>query len=158
MSEHVYLIEATMNPHHNDGLRCHAIGLCGNPETALSMIHSAWPWATLRIVHSVRAENRSEMLYDVLRMKFKADHFKFNWYRLSPANLQFFESINDENYGELIRKLENESAEESGAKVRDVTRRRHSGTGRVQQAKPEPPAMTVEEIEELKRQYLSSIE
>lgn len=156
MSEFLYLIEAAINPHHNDGLKAHAIGLCSDPQSALAGIHSHWPFTDLRLIHSIRSENRSQMLYDVLRNKFREHHFKFNWYRLSPDAIAWFSSITDESYTELIRVLENEDAQAHGVEVRDVTGSNKRGPSR--RPKPEKPGMTAEEVEELRQQLLSQIE
>lgn len=155
MSEFVTLIEAKINPHHNDGLIGHAITICGNPQAALGMIHAAWPFTTSRIVHSVRSENRSELLYNAVRIKLAQYHYKFNWYKLSPDAVIWFSSITEESYVDLIRLVENQSAEDNGGQVRDVTKRR--ATGRKPQPKPEVPEMTPEEVDTLRQHLLASI-
>jgi len=155
MSEYVYMIEAAINPHHHDDLKAYAIGLCSNPQSALANVHASWPFSSLRLVHAVRSENRSQMLYNVLRIKFEEYHYKFNWYRLAPDAVSWFQAITDDNYVELIRLVENQSASDHGVEVRDVTRRKHSGAQRV---KPEPPEMTPEDIEAMKQRLLAEIE
>jgi len=137
----------------SDQHRRYWIGISSDPEGARASFARTYPFAFYRVIHAIRAENRSEMLYDALRMKFQPDHIVHSWYHLTPSDLQWLRSITDENMAQMIPQIENALAKENGVEVRDVTRR-HGRNVKTCIIDEMPPQMTVEELQEMKRKLI----
>jgi len=161
MSNYVTLIEAEITPPNTiqvfgNGAIIESSGETrylltrSTPEQAIQSLKVTWPFTSYRVRHQVRSDNRTDLLFNALRMKFQADHIVYNWYKLSDEHLLFFDSINEANYIDLIRRIE---VEESGLEVQDVTKR-PGATQNVRCSRQ----MSPEEIEELRAQLLAQME
>jgi hypothetical protein len=124
------------------------IGLASDPLRAREGMASVYPFTFFGVIHAIRADNRADMLNEVLRMKLRDKHTAHGWHELTPDDLTWLRSITTDNYAQMIPQIENDLAAESGVQVRDVTKRRCAG---VIVVKDEP---NIEDVEALKRRLL----
>ena|SRR5215471_5757474 len=138
----------------SDQHRRYWIGQSGNPQATRDGFARTFPFAPFHVLHSVRAENRSELLERVIRMKFQQAYKNSinGWYDLFVDDLIWLRSITDDNYAQMIPQIENDLAGIDQA--RDVTprpaKRRCAGVIIVDEKPPE-------DIEAMKQALLDQI-
>lgn len=173
MSEYVTIIEATINqpvtranvdaaqlikssrilqPQSTDHKRF-LITVTGDPLGTRANLARVYPFAPYRIIHTIRAENRSELLNEVFTMKLRDKLIIHNWYDLYDSDILWLRSITTENYAQMIPQIQDAIAAENGIEVRDVTRRKATRA-----AKQDKPGMSEEEIEAMRQQMLDQIQ
>jgi hypothetical protein len=129
------------------------IGLTSDPLRARESMASVYPFTFFGVVHAIRADNRADMLNEVLRMKLRDKHTAHGWHELTPDDLTWLRSITDDNYAQMIPQIENDLAAENGVEVRDVTKRKRCAGVIIV---PDEP--NVEDVEALKRRLLEQAE
>lgn len=134
------------------------IGLTGEPDAARNGFARSNPFSFYGIFHAVRAENRSELLYEALRMKLREHHIIHGWYDLYNTDLIWLRNITTDNYAQIIPQIENEIAAANGVEVRDVTKRKASGTSLlVTELTPEQIDEQIKQTEAAKQALLDQI-
>jgi hypothetical protein len=98
------------------------IGPSSDPLHTRAGFAHVYPFAHYRVIHTIRSDNRTELLYSALKMKLRAKLIVDDWYKLSPDDLTWLQSITTDNYAQMIPQIENEIARLAGVEARDVTR------------------------------------
>ncbi len=69
MSEYVTIVESM-----SGNVPAHAIVRSTDPALTIQAMRNAWPFASVTILHSIRADNHAGMLLDLLRAKYAGLH------------------------------------------------------------------------------------
>jgi hypothetical protein len=133
----------------SDQHRRYWIGLSSDPAQTRNGFARSYPFAFFGVVHAIRAENRSEMLNEALKMKLREKHIIHGWYELTFDDIAWLRTITDENMREMIPQIENALAAESGVEVRDVTKRKRCAGVIIVAEEP-----NIEDVEALKQRLL----
>lgn len=96
MSYYVVLIKAQCSGF----LNLYAISTAANPEAALAQLQTYSP-VPCELVHSIRAQNRTDYLEKTLHIKFRHKQHHSFWFMLDENDRKFITSITAENFFQI---------------------------------------------------------
>ena len=104
---YIVLIKASCG--HANAAPIYAISQATNPENALTMLRAHCP-IPVKLLHAIRAGNRSEYLERSLHIRYRAQQLHSYWFLLSDQDLAFIKTLDDTNFFRIAGFLNKQAA------------------------------------------------